>query len=90
MPLHFVSQFYSTSIVLYRNNTDLQAMVHILGAAVMLTLPSVHINLMNKSAQKHAKYRQFYSKNIFIIRGRKKHLINRNCAVLYTSRASHL
>lgn len=40
-------------------------MVYILGAAVMLTLPSVHINLRNKAAQKHAKYSQGYSeKNI--------------------------
>lgn len=60
--MYFVSQFYSTSVVLYWNKTDLQAMVHILGAAVMLTLPSVYINLMNISAQKYAKYSQFYSK----------------------------
>lgn len=65
-------------------------MVYILSAAVMLTLPSVHINLTNKSAQKRAKYSQVYSKKIFVIRGRKKHLVARNGAVLYTSRVSHL
>lgn len=37
-------------------------MDHILGAAVMLTLPSVHINLTNRSAQNHANYSQVYSK----------------------------